>query len=73
MGISLGSMAGADSTSAGIEDNGGISSGENYVYNVDVDPGETITLAGDWTGSGLTASNAPSFGTFTLEPTGLLS
>lgn len=68
MGIDLIGMAGADSTSEGTEDISGVMSGENYVYNVDVDPAETVTLTGDWRGSSFSATNAPSFGTFTLEP-----
>ena len=48
MGITLNTMAGADTTSAGTEpDDLFGATGENYVYNVDVDPAETVTLTGD--------------------------
>lgn len=70
MGITLNTMAGADTTSAGTEpDDLFGATGENYVYNVDVDPAETVTLTGDWSGSSFSATNAPSFGTFSLDPT----
>lgn len=76
-GINLRTLSGADTTTSGTEAAG---NGDNYVYNVDVSSGETITLTGNWSndlaaedgqndnGNGqYSATNQPSFGTFTLN------
>ena len=81
MGINLNGRSGADSTSFG--DDGDNNSSDDYVYNVYVTPGETVTLTGDWDnnsqgsdgeddagdGEYSVTSGLPSFGTFSLSPT----
>ncbi|MBH0238871.1 Hint domain-containing protein, partial [Methylobrevis albus] len=75
-GINLNAMNGADSVSSGPEGD----SQDNFVYNVDVSPGETVTLTGNWdnitNGDGAfnsdngsyATTNGPDFGTFSLDP-----
>ncbi|MBH0236196.1 Hint domain-containing protein, partial [Methylobrevis albus] len=75
-GINLFGMSGADSVSNGSDG----TSPDDYIYNVDVSPGETVTLTGDWQSSSgggdgpgnfdgfYTTTNGPDFGTFTLDP-----
>ncbi|MDF0597495.1 Hint domain-containing protein [Psychromarinibacter halotolerans] len=78
MGIEINEMAGADSTSSQSEG----STQDDFVYNVYVEEGESVTLTGDWdnsldrdgqTGNGdgqyTVMSGLPSFGSFSLSST----